>query len=167
MLFQHPIVVARPFSSLLQFGDKVASVVIDLPPAAATTEEPHPVRRYGAVRGSGLKHAEPPSWRHASSSDIDPYHCRYIMTVFSGDTHCINNRTDGNRSVTFNIDVNGDAFGSTHSGAVTCEGPVRIVSEERRDGSGHYSGSVNGNIYTWHTQCSNFSGVHYTVELAY
>ena len=26
---------------------------------------------------------------------------------------------------------------------------------------------MNGDIYEWHTQCGNFAGVHYAVELAY
>ena len=47
---------------------------------------------------------------------------------------------------TFNIDANGDAFGFTHNGTVTCAGRVTIVSEQHNDGGGHYNGSVNGAI---------------------
>jgi hypothetical protein len=89
------------------------------------------------------------------------------MARQSGDTQCISGLVDDNGAVSFNIDVNGDAFGSTHTGTITCDRPVRIVSEQHRDGSGNYNGVVNGDIYTWHTQCPNFAGVHYTVELAY
>ena len=74
---------------------------------------------------------------------------------------------DGNGAVSFNLDVDGSAFGSTHNGTITCPGPVTIVSEQHRDGGGHYDGSVNGNIYTYHTQCGAFAGVHYTVQLKY
>jgi hypothetical protein len=74
---------------------------------------------------------------------------------------------DGNGAVSFNIDTNGDFFGTNHYGTITCPGPVTIVSEQHRDGGGHYDGSVNGNIYTWHTQCANFAGVHYSVQLKY
>jgi hypothetical protein len=90
------------------------------------------------------------------------------MAQLSGDTECISGLVDdGNGAVSVDVDVNGDAGGSVHNGTVTCARPVRIVSELRRDGGGHYDGSVNGDIYVWHTQCSNFAGVHYTVELAY
>src|SRR5450755_4011090 len=83
------------------------------------------------------------------------------MAKLGGDSSCISGLVDVNGAVSFDIDVNGDAGGSTHNGTVTCAAPVRIVSEQHRDGGGTYTGSVNGNIYTWHTQCGNFAGVHY------
>ena len=89
------------------------------------------------------------------------------MVSQSGDTQCISNLVDANGAVSFNIDVNGDFWGSTHGGTIVCDRPVRIVREEHRDGGGSYAGGVNGNIFTWHTQCPNFAGVHYTVQLEY
>jgi hypothetical protein len=90
------------------------------------------------------------------------------MIIFNGDTNCISNIVDdGVGNVSFNIDVNGDAFGSTHNGTVTCSGAVTIANAIHRDGGGHYDGYTNGNIYIWHTQCGNFAGVHYTIELVY
>ena len=89
------------------------------------------------------------------------------MAQSSGDTNVVSGLVDDNGAVSFNIDVNGDVFGSTHNGTVTCDGPVRIVSEQHRDGGGNYNGVVNGNIYTWHTQCGAGAGVHYTIQLAY
>lgn len=89
------------------------------------------------------------------------------MAELGGDVGRVNNLDDNDGAVSFNIDVNGDAFGSTHNGTVTCAGPVRIVSEQRLDGGGHYSGETNGDIYTWHTQCGAFAGVHYNIQLAY
>ena len=89
------------------------------------------------------------------------------MAQLGGDTNIISGLVDDNGAVSFNIDVDGNIGGSTHNGTVTCARPVRIVSEEHRDGGGHYDGSVNGNIYTWHTQCGSLAGVHYTIQLAY
>jgi hypothetical protein len=74
---------------------------------------------------------------------------------------------DGNGAVVLTIDVNGDFGGSTHDGTVICPRPVRIVSEQHLDGGGHYDGSVSGNVYTWHTQCGSFAGIHEKVTLAY
>ena len=74
---------------------------------------------------------------------------------------------DGVGNVSFRVDVDGDALGSTHDGTVTCDGPVKIVSEERVDGAAAFSSRVNGRIYEWHTQAGNFTGVHYVIELAY
>src|SRR5262245_43466372 len=60
---------------------------------------------------------------------------------FGGNTEIISNvADDGVGAVSFDIDVNGDLGGSTHNGSVKCPGPVRIVSEQHRDGSGHYDG---------------------------
>jgi hypothetical protein len=90
------------------------------------------------------------------------------MAHLGGDISPIHNLVDdGIGSVSFNVDVNGDFSGSTHDGTVTCAGPVRIVSEQRQDGAGAYTSQVNGDIYEWHTQCGNFAGVHYVIELAY
>jgi hypothetical protein len=90
------------------------------------------------------------------------------MAQLGGDISPIRNLVDdGTGNASFNVDVNGDAFGSTHDGTVTCAGPVRVVSEQRLDGAGAYTSQVNGDIYEWHTQCGNFAGVHYAVELAY
>jgi hypothetical protein len=82
------------------------------------------------------------------------------MAQLSGDTQCIRGLVDdGNGAVSFNVDVNADFFGSIHGGTVTCAGPVRIVNEKHQDGNGSYGSSVDGDIYTWHTQCPNFQGV--------
>ena len=89
------------------------------------------------------------------------------MADLSGDTDCISAFIDGDGAVSFNIDVNGDAFGSTHNGSITCARPVRIVAQKHRDGNGHYDGSANGNIFSWHTQCGSGAGIHMTIELAY
>src|SRR5438105_3305935 len=71
----------------------------------------------------------------------------------SGGDHPIDFFVDNNGAVTFEVNVNGDVFGSTHQGTVTCDRPVSIVSQQHRDGGCHFDGLVNGGIYTWHTQC--------------
>jgi hypothetical protein len=70
-------------------------------------------------------------------------------------------------AISFRVDVNGDLFGSTHNGTVTAARPVHILSEQRLNGGCQYNSSVNGNIYTWHTQCGNTAGVHYLIHLGY
>jgi hypothetical protein len=87
---------------------------------------------------------------------------------FSGDMQPVSNVVDdGAGHVSFDIDVNGDLGGSTHNGTVTCDGSVKIVSEERMDGAGNFFSQVNGDIYEWRTQCGATVGVHYVIELAY
>ena len=87
----------------------------------------------------------------------------------NGDTDNVNNFVEdsSNGSVSLTIDVNGDAFGSTHDGTIVCSSPLSIVSQQHLDGSCHFDGNVNRGIYAWHTQCPNFQGVHYKIELQY
>jgi hypothetical protein len=62
------------------------------------------------------------------------------MANLSGDMGPVSNVVDdGAGNVSFDIDVNGDATGSTHNGTVTCSGPVKIVSEQQMDGAGNFS----------------------------
>lgn len=88
---------------------------------------------------------------------------------FSGDMSVVSNIVDdGVGAVNFDIDVNfDDTSGSVHDGQVRCDGPVRIVSEQRMDGAGHFTSQTNGDIYQWETRCAIAAGVHYVIELAY
>ena len=57
------------------------------------------------------------------------------MARLGGDTNPIRNLVDdGAGNVSFNADVNGDFFGSTHDGTVTCAGPVSMVEASFRAG---------------------------------
>jgi len=87
--------------------------------------------------------------------------------ILGGETNPVRRFVVGDGAVSFDIDVNGDMFGSTHSGTITCSRPITIASETRNDGGGFFSGAAQGNIYTWRTQCANFAGVHYTIQLKY
>jgi hypothetical protein len=89
------------------------------------------------------------------------------MAQLNGDTEAVSNLVDNNGAVSFDIDVDEGLGGSRHIGTVTCDRPVRIVSEQWRDGEGRYEGSVSGNVYSWMTDCRPSDGIHYTIHLAY
>jgi hypothetical protein len=87
---------------------------------------------------------------------------------FGGDMQPVSQIVDdGAGHVSFLININGEAGGSTHDGTVRCDGPVTIVSEQHMDGAGLLFSQTNGDIYQWEARCGDLAGLHYVIELAY
>jgi hypothetical protein len=90
------------------------------------------------------------------------------MAEISGDnTSIIVGLVDDGSAVTFNVNVNGDLFGSNHYGNVVCDREINKVQEERVDGGGRFDGSAAGRTYHFETHSGSLQGVHYLVQLHY
>lgn len=87
---------------------------------------------------------------------------------FGGDMQPVSQIVDdGAGHVSFLININGEAGGSTHDGTVRCDGPVTIVSEQHMDGAGNWFSQTNGAIYQWEARCADLAGLHYVIQLEY
>ena len=87
---------------------------------------------------------------------------------FGGDMQPVSQIVDdGAGHVSFLININGEAGGSTHDGTVRCDGPVTIVSEQHMDGAGNWFSQTNGAIYQWEARCGDGAGLHYVIQLEY
>jgi hypothetical protein len=94
------------------------------------------------------------------------------MAVVTGDPGVISQVQDQDGTCTFHLDVNADAFGSTHNGIIFFDGPATIASANDEGSNGEYDAHCIGNQYIWHTQCNGgfFGGaqyVHYVITVTY
>jgi hypothetical protein len=89
--------------------------------------------------------------------------------VVGGYAQAIHNLVDdGQGHVSFTADFDGNAFGFSQDGTITCSGKILDSSVQNRPGmGGNFTGTVNGKIYQWNANAGNFQGVHVAVNLTY